>query len=361
MNRTRAFEPDWVSPPGDTITILVTRKGLSRQLAAKRLRMSLEDYDDLISGRMPVNEKLARSLADLLGPSHEFWLKRYEAYSNSLQRAAVRLQREVSFPLADMKKYGWIHTRSASDTEAALAVAGFMGVRSISEFEESFGGLEEALAFRRSATFSSEIGAVSAWYRAAELRSMELVNVKWNAKAFSACLPEARSYSMIRDPKVFLPKLVELFSRCGVALCVIPAPVGCPVSGIANVRHGRAMISLSSRHQSDDHFWFSLFHEAAHLLLHSEKLSIEIEGGVTQLDEIEANCFAADLLIPVDRQSDLMKLPQNKFSIARFAKSVGVAPGVVVGQLQHKGRLRFNQMNHLKARFAWRRATLEMA
>ena len=31
------------------------------------------------------------------------------------------------------------------------------------------------------------------------------------------------------------------------------------------------MIQLSARHKSDDHLWFSFFHEAAHVLLHSKK------------------------------------------------------------------------------------------
>lgn len=360
MNRQFAFNPDWVSPPGDTISLLVNKEGLSKAAAAKLLKLSILEYDELIDGRLPVTEQLADLLSGLLGPSAQFWLNRYKRYSMSLQRAATRLQREFSFPLADMKKYGWISS-CISESDTAVAAARFLGVRSVSEFEESFGNLEEALAFRRSATFTSEIGAVSAWYRAVELRSKQLVDMEWNSTTFSADLPEARSYSLIRDPRIFVPKLEALFARSGVALCVIPTPVGCPVSGIASVCDRRATIALSSRHLTDDHFWFSLFHEAAHLLLHSGKLSIEVEGSVTEKDEIEANKFAANILVPVDKQVDLMSLPANKYGIARFARSIGVLPGIVVGQLQHKGRLRFNQMNYLKARYKWSNATLEMA
>ncbi|WP_210132131.1 ImmA/IrrE family metallo-endopeptidase [Stenotrophomonas rhizophila] len=361
MPKNTEFNPDWVSPPGDTISLLVAQEGLNKACAAKRLHLTQSAYDELIDGRMPVTEQLAHSLAELIGPSQKFWINRAERYSASLRRAALRLQREIAFPVADMKKFGWIPSRSSDESDLALEVASFMGVRSISEFEDAFGTLEEALAFRRSATFASEIGAVSAWYRAAELRSQELGSIKWSSASFLSSLHEARSYSLIRDPALFVPKLIDLFASCGVALCILPAPSGCPVSGIAMVSRGRAMISLSSRHLTDDHFWFSLFHEAAHLILHSGKLSIETEGGVTEEDEVEANNFAADYLVPKDRQADLMSLPINKFSIARFAKSVGVAPGIVVGQLQHKGRLRFNQMNYLKARYKWRRAILEMA
>ena len=46
------------------------------------------------------------------------------------------------------------------------------------------------------------------------------------------------------------------------------------------------MIQLSARHKSDDHLWFSFFHEAAHVLLHSKKSVFvdELNGGGTDLE-----------------------------------------------------------------------------
>ncbi|WP_156639755.1 hypothetical protein [Bosea sp. PAMC 26642] len=37
-----------------------------------------------------------------------------------------------------------------------------------------------------------------------------------------------------------------------------------------------------------------------------------------------------------------------------FAAEHGIAPGIVVGQLQHRKVLKFHHMNHLKVRYAWR-------
>ncbi len=61
------------------------------------------------------------------------------------------------------------------------------------------------------------------------------------------------------------------------------------------------MIALSDRYKKDDFFWFTFFHEAAHLLLHSKKETFVDDGTDNDLLEDEANRFAADFLIPSDR------------------------------------------------------------
>jgi Zn-dependent peptidase ImmA (M78 family) len=114
------------------------------------------------------------------------------------------------------------------------------------------------------------------------------------------------------------------------------------------------MILLSFRHLTDDHFWFSFFHEAAHLLIHDKK-EVFIDGGEesTLIQEKQANDFAANCLISSEQRLMLNTIDVNSRTIIRFALRAGVAPGIVVGQLQHVGRLRRNQMNSLKRRYKW--------
>jgi len=60
------------------------------------------------------------------------------------------------------------------------------------------------------------------------------------------------------------------------------------------------------------------------------------------------------MLIP--RTEYLTFVAAGKFSkagIREFAGSVGVAPGVVVGRLQHDGMLPFTHCNELKQHFEW--------
>jgi Zn-dependent peptidase ImmA (M78 family) len=114
---------------------------------------------------------------------------------------------------------------------------------------------------------------------------------------------------------------------------------------------------LSFRYLSDDHFWFTFFHEAGHLVLHDmNSLFLEGEDRISTKEEGEANEFSAAVLIPAEFRADLMTLRGEGREVIRFARRVGVSPGVIVGQLQHLGRVRRNQLNRLKRRFVWAEA-----
>jgi Zn-dependent peptidase ImmA (M78 family) len=116
------------------------------------------------------------------------------------------------------------------------------------------------------------------------------------------------------------------------------------------------MIVLSFRYRSDDQFWFTFFHEAAHLLLHGpDAFFLESEGEAIlgEEEEREANKFAETMLVPADHAAELLAVGLDKHSIHRSARRIDVAPGVIVGQLQHKGRVAPDRLNWLKRRYAW--------
>ena len=100
------------------------------------------------------------------------------------------------------------------------------------------------------------------------------------------------------------------------------------------------------------HFWE--FREAAHLILHAQDaLFLEDGSDVTEAEEAEANEYAARVLVPDEHVTELSRLRLNLKAIVGFARRIGVAPGIVVGQLQHTGRTRRDQLNSLKRRYAW--------
>ena len=115
------------------------------------------------------------------------------------------------------------------------------------------------------------------------------------------------------------------------------------------------MIQLSLYGKLNDRFWFSFFHEAAHLLLHAsnkeEKSSIFLDDlGATYADdpkEHEANEWARDWLIPPEDAQALRWL-NRKEEIIDFADRLNIHPGIVVGRLQHEGIIDYRWFNELK-------------
>jgi HTH-type transcriptional regulator/antitoxin HigA len=157
-------------------------------------------------------------------------------------------------------------------------------------------------------------------------------------------------------PKDFEPEVVSLCAESGVPIVFVPEVPGARASGAARwLTPTKALIQLSLRHKTDDHLWFSLFHEAGHILLHSKKETFITAERVSDDAEDEANEFAASWLIPKRFEPELRRL-RGLPEIQLFAKRLDIAPGIVVGRLQKEGILDWSQGNKVKRRFRFAEA-----
>jgi HTH-type transcriptional regulator/antitoxin HigA len=92
-------------------------------------------------------------------------------------------------------------------------------------------------------------------------------------------------------------------------------------------------------------------HELAHIVLHGvahAALDVDLVGpsaeatGSKPTDEQEADRQATEWLVPADELTRFIVQTKPYYShdkIVRFAETLGVHPGVVVGQLQHSGEI----------------------
>jgi HTH-type transcriptional regulator/antitoxin HigA len=351
-----AFQPNWVSPPGETIADVLRERKLTVGEFSQRIGQTQEQTAELLLGHSKITLGLARRLSDVLGGSVEFWMARDFRYHQQIAKPGLidnAWLREL--PLADMVRLGWI--REAPEPSQQLAdCLTFFGVPNIAAWHRAFGKLEQKFAFRTSPSFESRPAAVAAWLRQGELEAEKIDCAPWNAQHFQAALSEIRGLTREKDPEVFLPELQRICAQAGVAVVIVRAPAGCHASGATRfVTPQKAMLLLSFRFLSDDQFWFSFFHEAGHVLLHG-KQEVFIEGIETPnaSPEQEANEFAASTLVPPQYESELMRVRSNKYDLVRFARRIGVSPGIVVGQLQHYGKIKHNHFNGLKRRYTWK-------
>tara|TARA_B100002049_G_C15882714_1_gene292344 strand:- start:2 stop:577 length:576 start_codon:yes stop_codon:yes gene_type:complete len=189
-----------------------------------------------------------------------------------------------------------------------------------------------------------------------ELVASEIDCEPWDKNRLVSSIDELRELTRIKQPSVFLPEVRNILRRCGVAFAVVKAPEGCRASGATYwLNKEKALVILSCRYLSDDHFWFTFFHELGHLILHSDHhLILESKDSVDSKIEEEANRFSELVLVPEEYQSELATLnARNLRRILKFAKKIGVSNGIVVGQMQHKGLISNRYLNKLKTRFSW--------
>lgn len=357
-----AFSPDWISAPGETIEDMLEERGWSQAELADRTGFTRKHVNDLVKGRAAISPETALRLESVLGSSAEFWLTREAQYREALERRRSRdaLGAEAEWlrelPVRQMVKLGWVR-RFGDPGEQVAECLRFFGVASVGAWRRQY---EAPLAvFRASAKFEKKVGAVAAWLRQGERQATALICSPYDKAGFKGALCEVRSLTNEVDPQVFIPRLAEACAACGVAVALVPAPSGCPASGAARwLSSEKGMLILSLRHKTNDHLWFTFFHEAAHLLLHGRKLQfVDLDDGLESTIEDEADRFARDWLIPPSELRRLATLVQGRSvsatAVSNFAADIGVAPGIVVGRMQKEGWLPWSHLNGLKVRYQW--------
>jgi len=339
-----SFEPNWVSPPGETITEVVPepQKWLSTTLG-----LPWKEAGEILTGEAEITIGLAAKLATSIGSSPEFWMARECQYRTQLEARDDKAKKLISkLPLQEMIRMGWLEESSDED-----AVFQFFGVNSLSEWSAKNMSLLNSVSFR-SSKFQGNKASVLAWLRRGLIESKTLKLGVWAPDELQDLIPEIRNLSKKKAPREFYPRLQELGASCGVAIVAVAPPKGCTVFGAVRFSDSKnPVIAVSPRGRTDDQFWFTLFHEIGHLVLHYGEDTSSARG-VQQL-ESEANDFAAAALIRPAEWDRLRRLKLSHKAIIRFSNRVGICPGVVVGQLQFFGIVPHSHYNGLKRSYSW--------
>ena len=291
-----------------------------------------------------------------LGRPAHFWNNLERQFQEDRTRLAEneRLQSRLDWlkkvPVNALTRRGWIPKRpdKVSQLEEVLR---FFGVASPEQWATVW--REHQVAYRQTQRFEACAESVSAWLRKGEIEARQIPCAPFDKKRFQEALETIRGLTR-EEPQVFQPRLVTLCASAGVAVVFVPELPKSGVYGATRWLGEKAVIQLSLRYKSNDHLWFTFFHEAGHIIKHGRK-DIFVEGnGLDGDKEEEANAFARDKLIPPAALSRfLAEWDRSHAGIVSFADQIGIAPGIVVGRLQHDGLLPNSHGNKLKVFYRW--------
>jgi HTH-type transcriptional regulator/antitoxin HigA len=351
------YSPSEVSLPGETLREVLEERQISQSELAKRMGRPKKTISEIINGKAAITPATALQLELVLGITARFWNAREQHFREYLARRAQEeeLERRAEwakvFPYSAMVKEGLVEYAKGKP-EKVKNLLGYFGVSSPEQWNEVHS--QPIAAYRRSTAFEADSGALAAWLRAGVLEADEITCRSFDRDSFVKALVSAKALTR-EPPEVFQPALVDSFADAGVAVTFVPQLPKSRVSGATRwLSPTKAMIQLSLRYKTDDHLWFTFFHEAAHILLHGKRL-VFLEGGKHEGElEQEANQWAADFLIPPVPYSEFVRRSVlSKQALAEYADRLGIAPGILVGRLQHEGHLPHSHRNELKRRFEW--------
>ncbi len=355
------YTPDYTVAPGEVLEYELELRNMSKTELSKRTGITEKQIVSIIKGKGTLNitPETAIKLERALGMPVEYWLNLEALYQENRARLAEEAQLEKHLdwlkriPINAMTKMSWLlkHKDKKQQLDEVLR---FFGIASVDQWDEIWPNV--AVAYRQHNNHEIFAEAVSAWLRKGELEAAKIQCSPYKKEAFRSALDEVRSLTSESNPACFVPAMQQLCAAAGVAVVFVPCLPKTGMSGATRwVSQDKAIIQLSLRYKTNDHLWFTFFHEAGHILLHGKKeLFIEGANGMDKEKEHEANAFAEHELLPKKAFTAFVKkMHFSKAAIQQFAKEVGIASGIVVGQLQHKGLLPKSHCNDLKVRYQW--------
>ncbi|MFD7940873.1 helix-turn-helix domain-containing protein [Streptomyces sp. NPDC059755] len=362
-----AFAPDTAEPPGATLKEQLESLGIPQADLARRTGLSTKHINQIVQGIAVLTPETALKLERATELPAEMWNQLEAAWrthlsrTNELQALASKISWLDRFPLAELAARAILPTkeRSAENLQHLLA---FFGVADPDLAENLWSSYN--VAFRRSTVLPAKNEqkreyATAVWLRQAELMARDLPCAPFDKTALSALLPQLRALTL-QEPATWIDQLPRLCSQVGVAVVFLPALPNTSVSGATRwLTPDKVGVALSDRFKKDDHFWFTFFHEIGHILLHGKRLTFIDNVGRRgdkaapegDHSEEEANAYAAEALIPPQHAAAYQRLTRHPMpfdNIKKFAKEAGIAPGIVVGRLQHDHALEWTHGNALK-------------
>ena len=351
------YQPDYAVPPGWVLADRLEAQRISQAEFARRCGRSPKLISQIIAGEAPVEPDTALQFERVLGVNASIWLgidsdyRLHRARERERQEIAKSVQWAERFPAGELVKRGAI-AKPSSTEQKVLALLSFFGVGSIEAWEKR---QLAGVAYRHSPSFKSDSAVLATWLRLGEIKADQLDCARYSEPRFRQALVDIRSLTAAPSSET-LREAQRLCQGAGVALTIVKPLPRTALSGASRWLHpDKAAIHLTARHLSDDQLWFSLFHEAAHLLLHSKRHTFirEAKGQPTE-DEAEADQWAADFLVKEREWNRFIARDDfSPYTVEEFAGEQGIAPGIVVGRLQHEKRVPWSRLNQLKARLRW--------
>lgn len=335
---------------------MLEERGITQSDFAQLLGRTEKNISQLINGKAPLSHGLAIDLERVLGAPSEFWNNRESGYRLARHEEQERLAGEKAwarqFPLKDMECQGII-ARESGPAEQTAGLLDYFGVAS-TEAWKAYWSSSKRLAARMTSAYSPDIPALTVWLREGELAARAVVTAPFDPRAFERVVRNAPSMTS-DDIEQAIPALQERCAGAGVALVLVPALPKIRCSGVSRrLSSDKALIQLCLRYKTADQLWFSFFHEACHVLRHSKKRTYIAYLNEESHEELEANEFAANTMIGLAPWTAFTSRGKpTKAQVREFAASQQIAPGIVVGRLQHEKIVPFTQMNDLKVSLSW--------
>lgn len=300
---------------------------------------SKSKVSEVLSGKRALSLNMIRKLNEGLGIPAEVLIKET---GKTLPDSSI-MKHGINFPFTEMFRRGWFKDffngtlNEAKELKEELLIQ-FIGPFKINDF---------ALCYNRKSdnTKSENIDDIlMAWrIRVMNIAANEKLPV-WNKENLTEeFFSELAKLSYLQEG----PKLAkEFLNKAGIHFVIENHLEKSHLDGSSMLMpDGSPLIALTLRHDRLDSFWFTLFHELAHVKQHlSENNTAYFDDMYNEMSkkiEKEADSYAKEMLIPSQLwNSSGLRITSTASDIKEFASKYRISPSIPAG------RLRFENKNY---------------
>lgn len=348
------YESEEAILPGVSLARILEKNGLSQKDLALKTGLTEKHISNIIQGKASITEDTAIKLEYVFGGKASFWINLQKNYDEDKARLSFKkgLKAEEKlmklYPIRLLVKLKFIGPALSLEEKLKSSLK-FFGVPSLTLIPAV-----QAVAFRKSVIKGQKIdqGAVAAWLRIGELKFKEIIDsnptlAAYNETLFRKSLTEIKRLTIKPDFVSLLPKKLLEY---GIILVYSPYLPKTYVSGALRWLGGHPLIQLDDHFKAADSFYFSLFHEFAHILLHDKRADyVDYDQGEKRDLEKEADNWACETLIPTaDYQGFIQDNPRlSVAAINSFVKKMEISRDIVIGRLAHDGKISWANRSRL--------------
>ncbi|WP_297639233.1 HigA family addiction module antitoxin [uncultured Clostridium sp.] len=344
---TNNFEPVEAIAPGETIKENMEYLGLNQKKLAIRLGITEKHLSGLINGKVAITASMAIKLEEVLGPRAKFWMNLEANYRLDLER--IKKQEDIDKELeilknikyTDFVKNGWLK-KTRDKFEKIEECRKHYGVSNLCLIDQTCN-----VRFRKNKTEMNY--NVAGW-----LAQLNRLGNSFRTEKFSKTKLKTKiqKFRELTNKPGFFKELVEECAMCGIALIILEDIPGNGISGATIWAKDKIILGLTVRGKKSDKFWFTFFHELAHIL-HHEKEDCNISYDKED-DEIEAEAdrIARNYLIPDELYSKFLeRYSCTKTSIVEYSRELNIHPSILLGRLTYDGYLAYGKFTELQTTF----------
>ena len=350
--------------PGEYIRAELEAHGLTQVDFARILGRPVQFVSELLAGKRSITPETAIGLASAFGTNPQLWLTREAAYQlskidpqrDSAVEKRARLYRKV--PVKEIVDRRWI--KDSLDVDVLESrVLKFYGIDNLERLDEP---PDFNHAPRQSTSYAAPpTPAQRAWFCRARHLAQKLPSPgNFSKQSFETALI---TLAGLRAQVEQLKQVPQILSQAGIRFLIVQHLAHTKIDGVCFWLDDKSpVVVLSLRYDRLDWFWHTIMHEICHVENRDGKgesqprLDTELVGTVAEPfgdkpeRERRADSCAVNFLVNQRSLDEFIHRVRPYYSAGRiteFAARLGVHPGIVVGQLQHRREIPYSHSRRM--------------